>query len=110
MNEEATEVWTGNLSDNSVAVLLLNKGSLSNEVEIRWKEIGFNNTEFEIRDLWERKNLGKFKNGYKINFWKIKKIQKGKINYLQNLKNMKKTNLLQNLLKIFLIESEKFQK
>ena len=62
MNEEATEVWAGNLSDNSVAVLLLNKGSLSNEVEIRWKEIGFNNTEFEIRDLWERKNLGKFKN------------------------------------------------
>ncbi len=66
MNEEATEVWAGNLSDNSVAVLLLNKGSLSNEVEIKWKEIGFNNTEFEIRDLWERKNLFKFKNGYKI--------------------------------------------
>ena len=66
MNEEATEVWAGNLSDGSYAVLLLNRGSLTNELEVNWKEIGFNNTEASIRDLWERKELGEFKNGYKI--------------------------------------------
>ena len=65
-NEEAKEVWAGNLSDGSYAVLLLNKGSLENEVEITWEEIGFNNSiECKIRDLWERKDLGNFTKGYK---------------------------------------------
>ena len=66
MNEEAKEVWAGKLSDGSYAVLLLNKGSFTNELEINWEEIGFNNEEAKIRDLWERKDLGYFKNGYKI--------------------------------------------
>ena len=66
INEEAKEVWAGNLSDGSYAVLLLNKGTFTNELEITWEEIGFNNKEAKIRDLWERKDLGYFKNGYKI--------------------------------------------
>ena len=40
INEEAKEVWAGNLSDGSYAVLLLNKGSFTNELEINWEEIG----------------------------------------------------------------------
>ena len=67
VNEESKEVWAGNLSDGSYVVLLLNRGSLTNELEVNWKEIGFNETEANIRDLWERKDLGKFKNGYKTN-------------------------------------------
>ena len=66
INEEAKEVWAGNLSDGSYAVLLLNRGSLTNELEINWDEIGFNYTEAKLRDLWERKDLGIFKKGYKI--------------------------------------------
>ena len=58
MNEEATEVWAGKLSDNSYAVLLLNKGSFKNNIEITWEEIGFNSVKAKIRDLWERKDLG----------------------------------------------------
>ena len=66
-NEEAKEVWAGNLSDGSYAVLLLNKGSLENEVEITWEEIGFdNNIECKLRDLWKRKDLGNFTKGYKV--------------------------------------------
>ena len=66
-NEESKEVWAGNLSDGSYVVLLLNRGSLTNELEVNWTEIGFNETEAKIRDLWKREDLGKFKNGYKIN-------------------------------------------
>ena len=51
MNEEAKEVWAGKLSDGSYAVLLLNKGSLTNEIEINWKEIGFSSTDAKLRDL-----------------------------------------------------------
>jgi hypothetical protein len=65
-NEEAIEIWAGNLSSGDYAVLLLNRGTLKNELEVNWTEIGFNNTEAHLRDLWERKDLGNFKNGYKI--------------------------------------------
>ena len=66
MNEEAKEVWAGKLSDSSFAVLLLNKGSFTNDIEINWEEIGFNNIEAKVRDLWEKKDLGIFKYGYSI--------------------------------------------
>ena len=64
MNEEAKEVWVGKLFDGSFAVLLLNKGTFTNDIIINWEEIGFNNIEAKLRDLWERKDLGVFKNGY----------------------------------------------
>ena len=66
MNEEATEVWAGNLSDGSYSVLLLNKASLTHEVEITWEELGFYDIKAEVRDLWERKSLGYFENGYEV--------------------------------------------
>ena len=66
MNEEATEVWAVPLYDESYAVLLLNKGSLTNEVNITWFELGIYYTEAKLRDLWERKDLGIFKYGYKV--------------------------------------------
>ena len=59
------EVWTGKLSDDSYAVLLLNRGYSTNELEIKWTEIGFNEEEAKVRDLWERKDLGNLKEGYK---------------------------------------------
>ena len=65
-NEEATEVWSVQLYDESYAVLLLNKGSLTNEVNITWFELGIYNTEARLRDLWERKDLGVFKYRYKV--------------------------------------------
>ena len=64
MNEEAKEVWVGKLFDGSFAVLLLNKGTFTNDITINWEEIGFNNIKAKLRDLWERKDLGVFKNGY----------------------------------------------
>ena len=66
MNEEAKEIWAGNLSDGSYAVLFLNRGTFTNEIEVNWKEIGFNNTQAKLRDLWEKKDLGIFNNGYKV--------------------------------------------
>jgi hypothetical protein len=66
MNEEATEVWAGNLSDGSYSVLLLNKASLTHRIEISWEEIGFNDVRAEVRDLWERQSLGYFEDGYEV--------------------------------------------
>ena len=66
MNEEATEVWAGNLSDGSYSVLLLNKARITQRIGISWKEIGFNDVKAEVRDLWERRSLGYFENGYEV--------------------------------------------
>ena len=66
MNEEATEVWAGNLSDGSYGVLLLNKARIAQRIGISWKEIGFNDVKAEVRDLWERRSLGYFENGYEV--------------------------------------------
>ena len=65
MNEEAKEVWAGKLSNGTYAVLFVNRGTFINEIEITWKEIGFNTHKAHVRDLWERKDLGVFKYGYK---------------------------------------------
>ena len=66
MNEEVTEVWAGELSNDTYVVLLLNKGSFTNDIEINWEEIGFENIYAKLRDLWEKKDLGLFKLKYKV--------------------------------------------
>ena len=63
---EQTEVWAGNLSDGSMAVLLLNRAYYETEVSVTWKELGLNYTNVSVRDLWEKKDLGKIEDGYKI--------------------------------------------
>jgi alpha-galactosidase len=65
-NDEQTEVWSGKLSDGSYAVLLLNRGLISTDVEISWKEIGFNETKAKLRDLWTRKDLGNYTLNYSV--------------------------------------------
>ena len=63
---EQTEVWAGNLSDGSLAVLLFNRASYENTVEVTWKELGLNYTNASLRDLWARKDLEQATNGYKV--------------------------------------------
>ena len=63
-NVDATEVWAGNLTNGNYAVLLLNRGSMSSKVQISWKELGISNSFVKLRDLWERKDLGEFKDRF----------------------------------------------
>ena len=63
---EQTEVWAGNLSDGSMAVLLLNRGIYNNPVEVTWEELGINYTKVAVRDLWAREDLGVFNNSFKV--------------------------------------------
>ena len=66
IENDYAEVWAGNLSDSSYAVLLVNRGTINATVEISWEEIGFKEEEAKIRDLWEKKDLGIFKERYSI--------------------------------------------
>ena len=63
---EVVEVWAGNLTNGTYAVLLLNRASYSGKVQISWKELGFNYTKAKLRDLWEQKDLGEFNEKYTV--------------------------------------------
>lgn len=54
------QVYNKPLSDGTTAVLLLNTGKKSKDVTVRWNQIGLSGNQ-KVRDLWEEKNLGSFK-------------------------------------------------
>jgi hypothetical protein len=60
------EVWAGPLSGGSQAVVLLNRGdSDSEQITVKWSDIGFpTNHSATVRDLWARKDLGRFTGSY----------------------------------------------
>ena len=66
VSDEVTEVWAGKLINESYAVLLVNRGSINATVEVTWKEIGIKKKKANLRNLWERKDMGEFEDGYKI--------------------------------------------
>lgn len=60
------EIWAGALSDDSQAVVLLNRvDSGSEPITVQWTDIGFPaNHPAVVRDLWARKDLGTFTGNY----------------------------------------------
>jgi hypothetical protein len=54
------QVYNKPLSDGTTAVLLLNTGKESTDIRVRWDQIGLSGNQ-KVRDLWEEKNLGSFK-------------------------------------------------
>ena len=59
---ESLEIWAVKLSDNSYAVMLLNRGKRKEKMIARWNEIGLPEGEAFVRDLWARKDLGVYTN------------------------------------------------
>ena len=59
-----TFVMVKELEDGSKAVGLCNKGKTATSIGIEWSELGLTKKKFEIRDLWEQKDLGSFKHQY----------------------------------------------
>ena len=63
---ETTEIWAGNLSDGTMAVLLLNRASFETEIKVNWKDLKLNSSTASIRDLWAKKDLGSFNYSYSV--------------------------------------------
>ncbi|MCX6227557.1 MAG: NPCBM/NEW2 domain-containing protein [Bacteroidia bacterium] len=53
------EIYNKPLSDGTTAVLLLNKDSVAADITVTWEQVGLKGTQ-PVRDLWEKKDLGKF--------------------------------------------------
>ncbi len=55
------EVWSKQMKDGSRAVILLNRGSVAQEISVNWEEIGYpGHLNAAVRDLWQHKELGNF--------------------------------------------------
>jgi alpha-galactosidase len=55
------EVWAKQLRDGSRAVILLNRGSVEQEITASWEYLGYpGHVSATVRDLWQHKDLGKF--------------------------------------------------
>jgi len=60
-----TEVWARPLWDGTYAVGLFNRGPERKKVRVDWKDIAPGlETSLPVRDLWRRKDLGAFSEGY----------------------------------------------
>ena len=57
------EIYNKPLADGTTAVMLLNKGSETADITVTWEMIGLSGTQ-PVRDLWERKDLGIFKDSF----------------------------------------------
>ncbi len=57
------EIFNKPLADGSTAVLLLNRGSEETDMTVTWDKIGLKGRQ-KVRDLWQRKDLGAFRDSY----------------------------------------------
>jgi alpha-galactosidase len=60
---DQTEVWAKDLADGSKAVGLFNRGEGTEEVTVKWSDLGLSG-QCHARDLWRQKDLGKFADSF----------------------------------------------
>ena len=66
-NDEVTEIWGGKLSDGDYTLLLVNRASITTKIEVNWDNLDlFDENKVKLRDLWEKKDLGEFKDKYSV--------------------------------------------
>lgn len=59
------EVWSKELVDGNKAVVLFNRSASAKQMHFTWSEIGMpENLSCNVRDLWQKKNIGKHKGVY----------------------------------------------
>jgi alpha-galactosidase len=62
-DEGELEIYNKPLADGTTVVLFLNKGENQADLILKWSEIGLSGSQ-PVRDLWARKDLGEFKDGF----------------------------------------------
>jgi alpha-galactosidase len=65
--ERSGEVWARELADGLRAVVLFNRGLRSEEIAVRWTDLGWNaGDRVVVRDLWERADRGSAVEAYSV--------------------------------------------
>jgi len=64
MEHPGKEIWVKELSDGGWAVCFLNTGDDVLTMRINWLHLSFLSGTYEIRDLWQKKDIGTTKNNF----------------------------------------------
>ncbi len=59
------QIWARPLFDGTQAVGLVNLGSDRLDITVPWSQLGLSGSQ-PVRDLWQRKDMGRFANGYTV--------------------------------------------
>jgi alpha-galactosidase len=59
------QVWSKPLRDGSRAVVVLNRGTAPDSIEVSFARAGIHRDSATVRDLWRHSDLGRFARGYK---------------------------------------------
>jgi len=62
--DDSHQVWMKELEDGSYAVGIFNMKDVYQTITLRWNDIGMNNKDIKVRDLWRQKDLGAFKDSF----------------------------------------------
>jgi alpha-galactosidase len=66
-NDERTELWSRELADGSLCVVLLQKTQMAQTVGFTWDEVGLAIDEpATVRDLWGHETMGLFTNRFSL--------------------------------------------
>ena len=65
-NANGLQVWQKPLKDGSIAVSLLNLSATDNSMLVTWNDLGLQAGNATVRDLWNRTDLGVYKDTFKI--------------------------------------------
>jgi len=61
------DVWAKQLQDGGRAVILFNRGAADVQMSVSWEQLGYPaHLSAEVRDLWAKKDLGKFTGKYGV--------------------------------------------
>ena len=63
-DDGAEEIWAKPLRGGSKAVILLNRGEAPVRIKVTWAELGWSARSTVVRDLWQKKDMGSFRDSY----------------------------------------------
>jgi len=64
MEQPGKEIWVKELSNGEWAVCFFNSGDDKMRIRVHWPNLYFLKGAFEVRDLWQAKNLGTTANDF----------------------------------------------
>jgi alpha-galactosidase len=63
-DDGAEEVWAKPLVGGAMTAILLNRGDAPVRVKVAWTELGWPARSVAVRDLWRKREMGAFREGY----------------------------------------------
>jgi len=66
MVQRGKEIWVKALSNNAWAVCFFNTGDNDLNLRIHWSHLSFLKSDYKIRDLWQKKDIGTTKTHFKV--------------------------------------------